>query len=220
MTKRKSIFLCALLATVAFMPIKGNVALADERAKVTVDVIEESNNLFDETLLWEPGKTDFSLLNISNKLDKDIRIKAISFDSEEIYDYLNLSQLTDADERYDHFLENSHIIIKNEHGDDLYESTLKEIFSNRSINLEKEIVVDANSEKLLHLEIKVLEGMDNKGQGLHHKFNLAINYEYKKGESDLPNTGGFSNTGIMLIGILGLGLGAKVLKLPQNKEDI
>lgn len=219
MKKSKSIFLCALLATVAFMPTKRMTVLADERANVTVEAVEENNILFDETVLWKPGNVEASSLNISNNLNKDIKIKNMSFEDEKIYDYLNSKYITEEDERYEHFLENSHVTINN-NDKILYKGTLKEVFSSRNVKLSKEFVIEANSEETMHLEIEVFENMDNKGQGLHHNFNLAINYEYKKDDSDLPNTGGFSNTGIMFMGIVALGLGAQVLKLPHKKEEI
>ncbi len=79
MRRTKSVFLCALLATLAFMPAKDNTVFAKEKVGVTVDVVEEKNNLFNEEIIWEPGSLEESSIKISNNLSKDIVIKTLIF---------------------------------------------------------------------------------------------------------------------------------------------
>ena len=68
MRRTKSVFLCTLLATLAFMPVKDNIIFAKEKAGVTIDVVEEKNNLFNEEIIWEPGNLEESSIKISNNL--------------------------------------------------------------------------------------------------------------------------------------------------------
>lgn len=223
MRKTKSVFLFALLATVAFMPVKNNVVFANEKAGVSVDVVDENNALFDEEIIWKPGHIEESSLNISNNLDKAIKIKSLSFHDESIFDYLNSTNIDKSNERYKHFLENAAITIKNNE-DIIFKGTLHDVFLKRNIKLEKEIIVQANESKYMELEINLLEDLDNRGQGIQHEFSVSVHYEYEDGSNDgsgdLPNTGGFSSKGFMVVGILALGAGRALLKLPQKREDV
>ena len=86
------------------------------------------------------------------------------------------------------------------------------------------INVESNNSKLIDLEVKISNDLDNRGQGIQNAFSLSIQYEYEdeinNGSGNLPNTGGFSNNNFMVFGVLALGIGASILKLPQKKEEI
>ena len=166
MRRTKSVFLCTLLATLAFMPVKDNIIFAKEKAGVTIDVV---------------------------------------------------------DERYKYFLENAFITVKDS-SDLIFQGTLEEVFSEGNIKLKDGINVEANNSKLIDLEVKISNDLDNRGQGIQNAFSLSIQYEYEdeinNGSGNLPNTGGFSNNNFMVFGVLALGIGASILKLPQKKEEI
>lgn len=220
MRRTKSVFLCALLATLAFMPAKDNIVFSKEKAGVTVDVVEEKNNLFNEKIIWEPGNLEESSIKISNNLSKDIVIKTLNFHDEKILDYVNSSYIDEGDERYKYFLKNASIIVKD--SDDLiFQGTLEEVFSEGNIKLKDGINVEDNNSKLIDLEINISTDLDNRGQGIQNVFNLSVKYEYESnnGSGNLPNTGGFSNNNFMVFGVLALGIGASILKLPQKKEE-
>lgn len=223
MRRTKSVFLCALLATVSFMPVKDNIVFAKEKPRVAVDVVEENNNLFNEEIIWKPGDLEESSIKISNNLDKDIVIKTLYFHDEKLLDYLNSSYIDESDERYKHFLENTTIVVKDSKNV-IFKGTLEDVFSKKSIKLEEGIVVEANNSKSIELEINISENLDNRGQGIQHVFSFSVQYEYEddsnNGSGDLPNTGGFSNKNFMVFGILALGIGTSILKLPQKKEEI
>ncbi|MFR1316443.1 MAG: LPXTG cell wall anchor domain-containing protein [Clostridium perfringens] len=223
MRRTKSVFLCALLATLAFMPAKDNTVFAKEKVGVTVDVVEEKNNLFNEEIIWEPGSLEESSIKISNNLSKDIVIKTLNFHDEKLLDYVNSSYIDEGDERYKYFLENASIIVKDS-DDIIFEGTLKDVFSGGNIKLKDGINVEANNSKLIDLEINISNDLDNRGQGIQNVFNLSVQYEYEdesnNGSGNLPNTGGFSNNNFMIFGVLALGIGASILKLPQKKEEI
>lgn len=221
MKKTNSVFLCVFLSIVAFMPIKNNDVFANEKAGVIVDVVEENNALFDGEVIWKPGYIEDSSINISNNLDKAIKIKKLSFHDESIFDYLNSKNIDESDERYKHFLENATIAVK-DNKDIIFEGSLEDVFSKRNIKLEKEIIVQANESKSMELEINISEDLDNRGQGIQHEFSVSMHYEYdsNNGNGDLPNTGGFSNKGFMILGIFALGIGLAVLKLPRKREEI
>ncbi|MDZ4993122.1 LPXTG cell wall anchor domain-containing protein [Clostridium perfringens] len=223
MKKTKSVFLCAFLAIVAFMPVKNNDVFANKKAGVIVDVVEENNALFDREVIWKPGHIEESSINISNNLDKAIKIKKLSFHDESIFDYLNSENIDESDERYKHFLENATIVVK-DNKDIIFEGSLEDVFLKRNIKLEKEIIVQANESKSMELEINISEDLDNRGQGIQHEFSVSMHYEYEDGSNngsgDLPNTGGFSNKGFMILGIFALGIGLAVLKLPKKREEI
>lgn len=222
MRKTKSVFLCTFLAILTFMLVKNTVVFADEKAGVRVDVVEENNTLFDEEVIWKPGHIEESLLNISNNLDKAIKIKNLSFHDDSIFDYLNSKKIDKSDEIYKHFLENAAITVK-DNKDIIFKGTLEDVFSKRNIKLEKEIIVQANESKSMELEINLSEDLDDRGQGIQHEFSVSVHYEYEddsnNGSGDLPNTGGFSNKVFMILGILALGVGRAVLKLPQKREE-
>lgn len=222
MKKTKSVFLCAFLAIVAFMPVKNNDVFANEKAGVIVDIVEEDNALFDGEIIWQPGYIEDSSINISNNLDKAIKIKKISFHDYSIFDYLNSKNIDESDERYKHFLESAKIAVK-DNKDIIFEGSLEDVFSKRNIKLEKEIIVQANENKSMELEINISEDLDNRGQGIQHEFSVSMHYEYEdssNGSGDLPNTGGFSSKGFMILGIFALGIGLSVLKLPKKREEI
>lgn len=222
MKKTKSVFLCAFLAIVAFMPVKNNDVFANEKAGVIVDIVEEDNALFDGEVIWQPGYIEDSSINISNNLDKAIKIKKLSFHDDSIFDYLNSKNIDESDERYKHFLENAKIAVK-DNKDIIFEGSLEDVFSKRNIKLEKEIIVQANENKSMELEINISEDLDNRGQGIQHEFSVSMHYEYEdssNGSGDLPNTGGFSSKGFMILGIFALGIGLSVLKLPKKREEI
>ncbi|MDK0618497.1 LPXTG cell wall anchor domain-containing protein [Clostridium perfringens] len=223
MRKTKSVFLCALLATLAFMPVKDNIMFSKEKAGVTVDVVEEKNNLFNEKIIWEPGNLEESSIKISNNLSKDIVIKTLNVHDEKLLDYVNSSYVDEGDERYKYFFKNSPIIVKDS-DDIIFKGTLEEVFSEGNIKLKDGINVDANNNKLIDLEINISTDLENRGQGIQNVFNLSVQYEYEdesnNGSGNLPNTGGFSNNNFMVFGVLALGIGASILKLPQKKEEI
>ncbi|MDM0461349.1 LPXTG cell wall anchor domain-containing protein [Clostridium perfringens] len=223
MRKTKSVFLCALLATLAFMPVKDNIMFSKEKAGVTVDVVEEKNNLFNEKIIWEPGNLEESSIKISNNLSKDIVIKTLNVHDEKLLDYVNSSYVDEGDERYKYFFKNSPIIVKDS-DDIIFKGTLEEVFSEGNIKLKDGINVDANNNKLIDLEINISTDLENRGQGIQNVFNLSVQYEYEdesnNGSGNLPNTGGFSNNNFMVFGVLYLGIGASILKLPQKKEGI
>lgn len=222
MKKTKSVFLCAFLAIVAFMPVKNNDVFANEKAGVIVDIVEEDNALFDGKVIWQPGHIEDSSINISNNLDKAIKIKKLSFHDDSIFDYLNSKNIDESDERYKHFLENAKIAVKDDK-DIIFEGSLEDVFSKRNIKLEKEIIVQANENKSMELEINISRDLDNRGQGIQHEFSVSMHYEYEDGSNgsgDLPNTGGFSSKGFMILGIFALGIGLLVLKLPKKREEI
>lgn len=222
MKKTKSVFLCAFLAIVAFMPIKNNDVFANEKAGVIVDIVEEDNALFDGKIIWQPGHIEDSSINISNNLDKAIKIKKLSFHDDSIFDYLNSKNIDESDERYKRFLESAKIAVKDDK-DIIFEGSLEDVFSKRNIKLEKEIIVQANENKSMELEINISEDLDNRGQGIQHEFSVSIHYEYEDGSNgngDLPNTGGFSSKRFMILGIFALGIGLSVLKLPKKREEI
>lgn len=222
MKKTKSVFLCAFLAIVAFMPIKNNDVFANEKAGVIVDIVEEDKALFDGKIIWQPGHIEDSSINISNNLDKAIKIKKLSFHDDSIFDYLNSKNIDESDERYKHFLESAKIAVKDDK-DIIFEGSLEDVFSKRNIKLEKEIIVQANENKSMELEINISEDLDNRGQGIQHEFSVSIHYEYEDGSNgngDLPNTGGFSSKRFMILGIFALGIGLSVLKLPKKREEI
>lgn len=221
MKRTKSVFLCALLATVAFMPVKDNVVFAKENTGVTVDVLEENNTLFNEKIIWNPGNSEESSIMVSNNLDKDIVIKNLRFHDEELLDYLNSSYIDENHEIYKHFIENGTISVK-DNDNLIFKGSLKDVFLEESIELGKEVVVRSNESKNIELEINISENLDNRGQGIQHGFNISVQYEYygNDGEEDLPNTGGLSNKNFMFFGILTLVIGASILKLPQKKEEI
>ena len=223
MRRTKSVFLCTLLATLAFMPVKDNIIFAKEKAGVTIDVVEEKNNLFNEEIIWEPGNLEESSIKISNNLSEDIVIKTLNFHDEKLLDYVNSSYIDEGDERYKYFLENALITVKDS-SDMIFQGTLEEVFSEGNIKLKDGINVESNNSKLIDLEVKISNDLDNRGQGIQNAFSLSIQYEYEdeinNGSGNLPNTGGFSNTYFMVFGVLALGIGASILKLPQKKEEI
>ncbi|EPB8179791.1 LPXTG cell wall anchor domain-containing protein [Clostridium perfringens] len=223
MRRTKSVFLCTLLATLAFMPVKDNIIFAKEKAGVTIDVVEEKNNLFNEEIIWEPRNLEESSIKISNNLSEDIVIKTLNFHDEKLLDYVNSSYIDEVDERYKYFLENAFITVKDS-SDIIFEGTLEEVFSEGNIKLKDGINVESNNSKLIDLEVKISNDLDNRGQGIQNVFNLSVQYEYEdeinNGSGNLPNTGGFSNNNFMVFGVLALGIGASILKLPQKKEEI
>lgn len=223
MRRTKSVFLCTLLATLAFMPVKDNIIFAKEKAGVTIDVVEEKNNLFNEEIIWEPGNLEESSIKISNNLSEDIVIKTLNFHDEKLLDYVNSSYIDEGDERYKYFLENAFITVKDSN-DMIFQGILEEVFSEGNIKLKDGINVESNNSKLIDLEVKISNDLDNRGQGIQNAFSLSIQYEYEdeinNGSGNLPNTGGFSNNNFMVFGVLALGIGASILKLPQKKEEI
>lgn len=221
MKRTKSVFLFALLATVVFMPIKNSVVFAKENSGVIVDVLEENNNLFNEEIIWNPGNLEESSIKISNNLEKDIVIKNLRFHDEELLDYLSSSYIDEDHERYKHFVESATIRVK-DNDNEIFNGTLKNVFLEENIQLEKELIVKANESKNIELEINISEDLDDRGQGIQHKFSISVQYEYdiNSGEEDLPNTGGLSSKNFMFFGIIALGIGASILKLPQKKEEI
>ncbi len=106
----------------------------------------------------------------------------------------------------------------------IFQGTLEEVFLEGNIKLKDGINVESNNSKLIDLEVKISNDLDNRGQGIQNAFSLSIQYEYEdeinNGSGNLPNTGGFSNNNFMVFGVLALGIGASILKLPQKKEEI
>lgn len=120
-------------------------------------------------------------------------------------------------------MENAFITVKDS-SDLIFQGTLEEVFSEGNIKLKDGINVESNNSKLIDLEVKISNDLDNRGQGIQNAFSLSIQYEYEdeinNGSGNLPNTGGFSNNNFMVFGVLALGIGASILKLPQKKEEI
>ncbi len=56
--------------------------LLKKKSGVTIDVVEEKNNLFNEEIIWEPGNLEESSIKISNNLSEDIVIKTLNFHDE------------------------------------------------------------------------------------------------------------------------------------------
>lgn len=71
MSRTKSAFLCVLLVTLVFIPVKYDIVFAKEKVGVTTEVVEEKNNLFNEIIIWETGSLEESSIKISNNLSEN-----------------------------------------------------------------------------------------------------------------------------------------------------
>ena len=221
MKNTKRVFLCAILATIAFISVKDKLVFSKEVSEISLDIVEGKDHLFRDDILWKAGDLAGSSIEISNDSKKDLYISKINLHNQRLIDYVNLKEVEKSDKRYKKFFENDIITIKNKR-EILFEDNLEKVFLYEGIVLEKEISLKPNESSIIDLDIKVSENLGNEGQGLKSLFNISFQYEQGNiGSSEsLPNTGGFSSNNFILFGALALCIGSSILKLPQKKEDI